>query len=613
MTSVWGELKRRNVVRVAIAYVIVSWLILQAADVLVPILGLPDWAGRLVFLFLFLGFFLALFFAWAYELTPDGVKREKEVVRSDSVTHVTGRKLDFIIIGVLAIALVFFAVDKFVLAPVTVHDNALVDALSEENVPQSIAVLPFVNMSSDPEQEYFSDGLSEELLNLLAKIPDLKVIARTSSFAFKGKNEDLRIIGEALGARTVLEGSVRKSGDRVRITAQLIDVSDGAHMWSDTYDRTITDVFAVQDEVAAAIIGALQMHVGAAPTRGQPTDNPEAYALFLKARIALNSFDAVNAEILLREAVTLDPSFAEAHEQLAYAYWTLAGSQLRAADGQQLMVQSATRALELNPNLALAQALHQAGNQERFDWMLEIEGLELAVQQQPNNSQALEALTFDLIESGYLGEALRLAERWVELDPLSGAAQARLSDTLFAVGREAEAQAAWDIAAEIDSDATAYGAANIDLIYGRDESAIERYELTLTKQGFGDVSWVRELITGARNPDSGQALLDRRIPEIVASMPPDSAYSARQSLLGWYLYFGYLDRFVEEVYELSDASLVWSDADNLIFAGIVYPESGFTAHPGFVAIAERNGLTRLWDRRSAPDFCDKRDGQWVCR
>jgi len=613
MTPVWGELKRRNVVRVAIAYVIVSWLILQAADVLVPILGLPDWVDRLVFLFLFLGFFLALFFAWAYELTPDGVKREKEVDRSESVTHITGRKLDYVIISVLAIALVYFVVDKFVLAPVVVHDRPVVEAEADEVIQQSIAVLPFVNMSSDPEQEYFSDGLSEELLNLLAKIPDLKVIGRTSSFAFKGKNEDLRLIGEALGARTVLEGSVRKSGDRVRITAQLIDVSDGAHMWSDTYDRVITDVFAVQDEVAAAIINALHIHVGAAPTRGQPTDNPEAYALFLKARIASNSFNAAAAEVMLREAVTLDPSFAEAHEQLAYAYWTLAGSVLRGADGQQLMVQSATRALEINPNLALAQALHQAGDQEQFDWLLEIEGLERALQQQPNNSQALESLTFDLIESGYLEEGLRFAERWAELDPLSAAAQTRLSDALFAVGRVDEALTAWEIATEIDRGMTAFGTANIDLINGRDEAAIQGFESALGEQGYNDVSWVRELILGARDPDGGQALLDRRVPEIVASVPPDYAYSTRQSLLVWYLFLGYIDRFVEEVYELSEASLVWSDADNLIFAGITAPEFGFRTHPGFIAIAERNGLTDLWDRRGPPDFCTKRDEQWVCR
>jgi len=611
MASVWGELKRRNVVRVAIAYAIVAWLILQLSDVLAPMLSLPEWIGKLVLFILLIGFPLALIFAWAFELTPDGVKREKEVVRSDSVTHVTGRKLDHAIIGVLAIALVFFAVDKFVLAPVVVHDNPLVEAKSDEVIQQSIAVLPFVNMSSDPEQEYFSDGLSEEILNLLAKIPDLKVIGRTSSFAFKGKNQDLRAIGEALGARTVLEGSVRNSGERVRITAQLIDTSDGTHLWSEAYDRTITDVFAVQDDVAAAIIDALQIHVGAAPTRGQPTDNPEAYALFLKAKIASAGFNNDSAEILLREAVMLDPSFAEAHEALAYAYWTLAGSSLSGAEGQSLMLKSAARALELDPNLALAQALHQAGGQH-FDWLIEIEGLELAVQRQPNNSQALQALSYDLIESGYLSEGLRLAQRWAELDPLSVGAQIQLSDAFWAIGRRDEALAALEIAIEIDSDAMTYAKANVDLGDGHDEAAIQGYETLLTRQGFTNVGWVRELITGGRDPDSGQALLDRRIPEIVASMPADETYSAQQFLIRWYLFFGFLDRFVEIVHGLSDTDLAWSDADNLIYAGIIMSESGFRAHPGFIDIAERSQLFSLWDRRGAPDFCQKVSGNWVC-
>ncbi|MEE9597396.1 MAG: hypothetical protein V3V96_11530, partial [Acidiferrobacterales bacterium] len=220
MTAVWGELKRRNVVRVAVAYAVVSWLILQLTDVLMPLLGLPEWVDRLVFLLLVIGFPLALIFAWAFELTPEGLRKEKDVDRAQSITPITGRKLDFAIIAVLAVALAFF---------VGTHqwDGETGNA---ENVDKSIAVLPFVNMSSDPEQEYFSDGISEELLNVLSKIPGLRVSARTSSFQFKGENLDIVDIGQQLNAGLVLEGSVRKAGLKVRITAQLVDARSGFHL-----------------------------------------------------------------------------------------------------------------------------------------------------------------------------------------------------------------------------------------------------------------------------------------------------------------------------------------------------------------------------------------------
>ena len=337
MASLWDELKRRNVVRVAIAYVVVSWLMLQLTDVLLPLLILPEWVGRLVFLLLFIGFPLALFVAWAFELTPDGLKKERDVDRSTSITHATGRKLDRMIIAILLVALAVFAVERFVLLPERATPADLGQEIVASEYQQSIAVLPFVNMSSDPEQEYFSDGLSEEILNLLAQLPELKVIGRTSSFAFKGKNEDLRIIGEALGVNTVLEGSVRKSGERIRITAQLINVSDGAHLWSQTYDRTMTDVFEIQDNVAGEIIEALKLHVGVIPERGRPTDHVEAYSLFLKARALQNEWNPDGAIDHLNHAVELDPNFAEAYELLAFSYWMAAGISTKAAEGQRLV------------------------------------------------------------------------------------------------------------------------------------------------------------------------------------------------------------------------------------------------------------------------------------
>ena len=249
MPALFSELKRRNVFRVGIAYAIVSWVLLQFTDVISPILDIPDWAPKLVFLLLALGFLPALIIAWAFELTPEGIKKEKDVDRSTSIATTTRRKLDYVIIGVLAVGIVILLVDKF---------SQPTGSPASDATELSIAVLPFVNMSSDPEQEFFSDGITEEILNALAAVRQLKVAGRTSSFAFKGQNEDLRRIGDTLGVGHILEGSVRRSGSKVRIAAQLIQVDDGFHVWSDTYDRELTDIFAIQDEIAAAIIRQLK-------------------------------------------------------------------------------------------------------------------------------------------------------------------------------------------------------------------------------------------------------------------------------------------------------------------------------------------------------------------
>ena len=251
------ELKRRNVFRVGIAYGVTSWLLIQVTDILLESIGAPPWVMQTMFVLLGVGFVIAIFFAWAFELTPEGVKREADIDRSQSITPHTGRKLDRAIIAILVMALGYFVVDKFFLsAPVSTQEIVTTHTaeapVEKEQAPQTIAVLPFVDMSAEGDNEYFSDGLTEELLNILAKIRELRVAGRTSSFAFKGKDEDLRSIGEKLSVATILEGSVRKDDkrNRVRITAQLINVEDGYHLWSETYDRDLDDIFAIQAEIA---------------------------------------------------------------------------------------------------------------------------------------------------------------------------------------------------------------------------------------------------------------------------------------------------------------------------------------------------------------------------
>ena len=261
--SLFAELKRRNVVRVGVAYAVISWVIAQIAEFAFENFGAPDWVLKTVVVLLLLGLPLALFFAWAYEITPEGVKREKDVDRSKSITHVTGRKLDFAIIGALGVALIYFIWERQTIEPSVDSAEPAVAAQAEALPssgpdPHSIAVLPFVNMSSDKEQEWFSDGLTEEILNALARTPDLLVAARTSSFKFKNSSEDIPTIARSLGVAHVLEGSVRRDRDHLRVTAQLIRASDGFHLWSQNYDRNPEDVISLQEEVAIEIATALE-------------------------------------------------------------------------------------------------------------------------------------------------------------------------------------------------------------------------------------------------------------------------------------------------------------------------------------------------------------------
>jgi TolB-like protein len=273
-----AELKRRNVFRVGIAYVITAWLILQLADIVLDNTAAPAWVMHVIMLLLAIGFPLAVLFAWAFELTPEGLKKEKDVDRTQSITHQTGHKLDRTIIVVLALALGYFAWDKFRSPPdaanagiqaegretAGAHESAAAaTATPTQPAQKSLAVLPFVDMSPAKDNEYFTDGLTEELLNILAQIKGLQVAGRTSSFAFKGKTEDLREIGGKLNVNTLLEGSVRKDdkNQRIRVTVQLINVGDGFHIWSDTYDRDLEDIFAIQEDIARQVAEALKVNL----------------------------------------------------------------------------------------------------------------------------------------------------------------------------------------------------------------------------------------------------------------------------------------------------------------------------------------------------------------
>jgi TolB-like protein len=605
------ELKRRNVIRVGIGYAVVAWLMIEISATTFPMLQLPSWTATFVMVLLLMGFPVALIFAWAYEMTPEGLKKEKDVVRSESITHITGRKLDFLIISVLAVALVLIAVERFILLPDRAPANNILREITKTEIQQAIAVLPFVNISPDPDQEYFSDGLSEELLNLLAKIPELKVIGRTSSFAFKGKNEDLRVIGQKLGVTRILAGSVRKAGNELRITAELIDVSDASNIWTHTYQRTMTDIFAVQDDVAAAIIDALQIHVSKNPTRGRPTENREAYMLFLKAKASINVSNRRDAEDFLRQAIELDPNFAEAYELLGDVYWGQAGADLEAVAAQKRMGEAAAKALAIEPDLVYARVMYQVGNVETYSFLKEIEVLESASRDARSKQDVLGALTFDLMTAGYLQETVDLAEHMVELEPLSPDTNIRLFDALIAVGRTSDAMRVLEFADQLNTNSTNWYVSTMHLLDKQDDAAIARFETFVENDGLPS-NWVRDLLTGARDPATGPAYLKHRIPQILATMPEQKAAQWRRYLPYFFLFFGYLDELYELILatDLTDSN--WTDAQNLVYAGIKFRRLGFTAHPQFLGVAERLGLIHVWDERGPPDFCEKISGEWIC-
>ena len=306
--SLFAELKRRNVIRVAVAYAIVAWVIAQVAEFAFENFGAPDWVLKSVVVLLLLGLPLAIFFAWAFELTPEGIKREKEVDRSQSIVADTGRKLDYMIIGVLVIALCWFAWDKFYVgraaapAPATTAQSTTVAALQDK----SVAVLPFLAMSSGPDDEYFADGLTEEILNSLAQLPELLVTARTSAFSFKGQDVPIQDIATALGVRHIVEGSVRRSGERLRVTAQLIRAADGFHLWSENYDSSSTDTIAVQENIAEQIAAALDVVLDEkkrAAMRDAGLRDVEAFTLYQKGmQVYERAHGEIDTIIGLREA-----------------------------------------------------------------------------------------------------------------------------------------------------------------------------------------------------------------------------------------------------------------------------------------------------------------------
>ncbi len=417
------ELKRRNVIRVAIAYAIAAWLLIEITATTFPILKLPDWSVTLVTVLVLIGFPLALIFAWAFELTPEGLKREHEIDRSESITHVTGRKLDFIIIGVMAIAIAFLLVDKFYLSESVKTSGGEIVATD-----QSIAVLPFDNRSAAAENaEFFAAGVHDELLTLLSKLGDIKVISRTS---VERLDSSLSIpeISALLGVATVLEGQVQRAGNRLRINAQLINATTEEHIWANTYDRELTaeNVFDVQSDIARTIANALHAQLSAsdeALLNAVPTENTEALNRYLLGRqlVKRAAFESHRqADRYFREATELDPEYAEAWAAIADNNDHMLLTGLISEREYIVAAEPAiTRALSLDDRLPEAHAQLAALRWRSGDLDAAEVAYKKALELSPKDSRSLLAYGRYIRINGRPEEAIPILERALENDPLS--------------------------------------------------------------------------------------------------------------------------------------------------------------------------------------------------
>ncbi|MCH8930348.1 MAG: tetratricopeptide repeat protein [Proteobacteria bacterium] len=452
MAGLITELKRRNVFRVAAAYGVVGWLLAEVGGFLFQTFEAPAWVLKVFATLIILGFPLALFLSWAFEITPEGIKREHEIDRSGSITHQTGQRLNTIIIVAIAIAVAILLFDRFggqQSAQLAESESAAKKAQDEA---VSIAVLPFVNMSSDPEQEYFSVGISEEILNQLVRVEGLSVASRTSAFAFKGQDLGLDEIARELGVDYVLEGSVRKDRDNIRITAQLIDASTDRHLWSETYDRELTSIFAIQDEISGSIVEALRETLGVdiqkASSTVAPTSNMDAYEAFLKARELFLSREPLALRQSLeiyQQAIDRDPGFARAYEGLAAVYavipsYTPEGyEQIGFPEAAEKAIPAARKALELDATLAMPHAVLGMVSARFYDHEIALKELDTAIKLDRRESTFWMWRGMRMAQLGYLEEALKYYREAYRLAPDVGINSDHFGSTLLNLGRFEEA------------------------------------------------------------------------------------------------------------------------------------------------------------------------------
>jgi TolB-like protein/Tfp pilus assembly protein PilF len=467
-----SELRRRNVFRMAVLYVVAAWLIMQVAEVVIGLADLPGWIGKAILAVLAVGFPVALILSWFYELTPEGVSLEKDVETAESITHVTGRRMDFIVIALLCAGLVLFAYDKWWTGPPS---------------ETSVAVLAFENMSGDPDEEHFSDGISEEILNVLAQIPELSVISRSSAFSFKGKDVSIPTLADELNVAYVLEGSVRRAGNQVRISAQLIDAHNDKHLWSETFDRVLTtrSLFAIQADIAQMVARSLQTTLAPDAVKRAstpPTDKFDAYDALLRGRIALQegTIESMHEAIgFYQHALDVNPEFAEAYLAMAEAYTVAAEDRGFAdSDARQKVEEYALKALELDESLGLAYARLASVKRDNGQLGQAEDLYRRAIHYEPGNAWILHGIGLTLRLQGRAAESVPYYDRAARLDPLSLIINESRGSLLRDLGRFEDAEEQYQNTLLIDSGFvnTHWGMGTLFWSKGQPDRAIEWFE-----------------------------------------------------------------------------------------------------------------------------------------
>lgn len=600
--SLLAEIKRRRVGKVAIAYGAVAWGVTESASVVLPALGVPDWAMTFLVVFLLVGFPIAMVLAWIFDVSPTGIQRTEP-----SPEAVVAPQIQFRMRAAFGVAVLLAMGGLGYL----LYERGLGRA-EAAGKHTSIAVLPFTNLSGDASKDYFSDGMSEELLNLLARVPGLQVAARTSAFAFKGRNVDIREVGRELGVETVLEGSVRQSGDQVRITAQLIDTETGFHLWSETYDRRLQDIFAVQDEIAQAIVDKLKIQL--APKEQElaqrdmaPTQNVEAYELYLQGRSIWKRRGEENLERAIgmyQSAIARDPGFARAHAALASAYVVMPGYTKEADDEQkfiEMAEQSARQALALDPKIGEAHAVLAQINSEKGNLLDAESGFFFAISLEPNEPTPHHWYSILLSKVGRLDAALEQARRAYELDPTAAVLASNLSGMYLMRGEDEQALRYTRLADELGLGSGNDGISATVAMRRGDWEAAKR--LLLGQKG------VPEELKPELGPFVDAIADPAKRPALVAKLRAVDPKVARQvDLIQPYLQLDQIDL----VYRILDDFLEHEGSDLSQVSGLMHFWSidarKFRADPRFPELARRIGLVDYWKQYGYPDGCTAGSG-----